>query len=165
MTMSITHTTKNDLPKKTRKTVIGLLNEDLADAIHLSLQAKQAHWNVKGPAFFPLHELFDKLYDEAGDWADLLAERAVQLGGVAEGTLAQIAKQTKLQAYPTDLAAGRDHLAALIDSLSAFARSVRRAAGDAGAAGDADTEDLFTEISRGADKMLWFLEAHLQADN
>ncbi len=107
MTMSITHTTKNDLPKKTRKAVIGLLNENLADAIHLSLQAKQAHWNVRGPAFFPLHELFDKLYDEAGDWADLLAERAVQLGGIAEGTLAQIAKQTKLQAYPTELAAGR----------------------------------------------------------
>ena len=163
--MSIAHSTKNDLSKKTRKTVIGLLNENLADAIHLSLQAKQAHWNVKGPAFLPLHELFDKLYDEAGDWADLLAERAVQLGGVAAGTLAEVAKQTKLQAYPTELAAGRDHLAALIDSMATFGRSVRQAAGDSGEAGDSDTEDLFTEVSRGADKMLWFLEAHVQADS
>ena len=95
----------------------------------------------------------------------LLAERAVQLGGVAGGTLAEVARQTKLQNYTTDLAAGRDHLAALIDSMATFARSVRQAAGDSGGAGDSDTEDLFTEVSRGADKMLWFLEAHLQADS
>ena len=163
--MSIPHPTKNDLPKKTRKAVVGLLNDNLADAIHLTLQAKQAHWNVKGPGFYPLHELFDKLYDEAGDWADLLAERAVQLGGIAEGTLAEVSKSTRLQAYPPTLAAGRAHLEALIDSLSGFARTVRAAAGKAGESGDSDTEDLFTEISRGADKMLWFLEAHLHADS
>jgi starvation-inducible DNA-binding protein len=157
------HSTKNDLAESTRKKVIGLLNENLAGAIHVSLQAKQAHWNVKGPSFVPLHELFDKLYDEASGWADLLAERAVQFGGVADGTVEAVAK-SKLPAYKLSLSEGRDHVEALSTSLATFGKSIREAIDIADEAGDAGTADLFTEISRAADKMLWFLEAHLQAE-
>jgi starvation-inducible DNA-binding protein len=162
--MSKSYPTKIDLSAAVRGKVIDLLGANLVDAIHLALQAKQAHWNVKGPAFFPLHELFDKLYDEASEWSDLLAERVVQFGGVADGTLKTVAADSRLPGYKLDLADGRDHLEAITTSLAGFGKSAREAIDIAAGAGDAGTADLFTEISRAADKILWLLEAHLQAE-
>ncbi len=155
--------TKNDLSAKTRQTVVELLNANLASAIDLSLQAKHAHWNVRGPHFFSLHELFDKVYEESVEWVDLIAERAVQLGGTAQGTLAHVTERTALPAAKTPRTpSGSAYVHATADALAAFAKSVRAAIAAADAAGDADTADLFTEVSRGADKMLWMVEAHLQ---
>jgi starvation-inducible DNA-binding protein len=154
--------THNDLPEGTRKQMVSLLNIHLADGTDLGLQAKQAHWNVKGPNFFSLHELFDKLYEEASGWNDLVAERAVQLGGIAEGTLQSAVQGTRLRPYGIELTSGKEHLEALSSSLAAYGRTAREAIDVAARAGDADTADLFTEISRAADKMLWFLESHLQ---
>jgi starvation-inducible DNA-binding protein len=117
---------------------------------------------VKGPHFLPLHELFDKLYDEASEWNDLVAERGVQLGGTAEGTLQIVSTKTRLNPYKVELTSGKDHLEALTDALATYGRSTREAIEGANRAGDADTADLFTEISRASDKMLWFLESHLR---
>src|SRR5262245_44893104 len=158
------HNTRIDLASKVRKKVIDLLNARLADAIDLYLATKQAHWNVKGPSFIALHELFDKLGEEAEDYIDDMAERVVALGGVAEGTLAAVGKRSKLEAYPLDIADGLAHVEALANAYAAVAKSVRKAIDEASKAGDADTSDLFTGISRGLDKALWFIEAHLQAD-
>lgn len=159
-----TYPTKNDLPESTRKPVIDLLNANLANAIDLSLQSKQAHWNVKGPDFIQLHELFDQVYAEATAWVDLIAERAVILGGVAEGPLKSVTQRTQLPAYGLDLSSGKEHVDALSRALSVFGKSIRAAIEASEEHGDADTADLFTEVSRGADKMLWFVEAHLQAE-
>jgi starvation-inducible DNA-binding protein len=156
------HPTSNDLPKKTRRAMCDLLNARLADAIDLRLQAKQAHWNVKGPHFIALHELFDKLYEVVGEYVDELAERAVQLGGTAQGTLQAVAKHSLLDVYPPAVSSGHDHLKWLAKSLAKFGASVRIAIDASSKAGDADTADLFTEISRGNDKQLWFIEAHLE---
>lgn len=93
-------TTRNDLASATRTTVIATLAPALATAIDLALAAKQAHWNVRGRQFAPLHALFDQVADAAGAWADELAERIVQLGGVADGTLAAVARHTALAPYP-----------------------------------------------------------------
>lgn len=153
--------TKNDLPEPVRSEVVGLLNSSLADTTHLAMQAKQAHWNVKGPHFLQLHELFDKLYDEATEWVDLVAERAVQLGGVAEGRLEQVSKRTRLPSYALGAADGHKHLEAILTSLGGFAKSARESIAACDKLGDADTADLFTEISRAADKILWMVEAHL----
>jgi starvation-inducible DNA-binding protein len=162
--MSKSYPTKIDLVAPVRERIIDLLGANLVDAIHLALQAKQAHWNVKGPQFFPLHELFDKLYEEATEWGDLIAERVVQFGGVADGTLSTVAAASRLAGYRLDLADGRDHLEAITASVAAFGKSVREAIDGAAGAGDAGTADLFTEISRASDKILWLLEAHLQAE-
>ncbi len=156
--------TLNDLPGATRGTMVELLNARLADAVDLQLQAKQAHWNVKGPQFIALHQLFDSLYGQSGEWVDLVAERATQLGGVAEGTLQAVGARSELPSYPVALREGREHVEAVAASLAAFASRVRAAIGAAERAGDAGTADLFTEVSRAADKMLWFVEAHLQAE-
>jgi starvation-inducible DNA-binding protein len=158
------HSTRNDLSAKTRVKVVTLLNARLADAIDLQLQAKQAHWNVKGPQFIALHELFDQIAGDLGGQVDDMAERITALGGVAEGTVQAVAGRSKLDAYPLEISEGRAHLDALAAALARFAKSVRKAIDEAGKAGDADTSDLFTGISRSADKNLWLLEAHLQAD-
>ena len=155
--------TRNDLPAKPRAAVVELLNASLADAVDLQSQAKQAHWNVKGPNFIALHELFDKVADEVEEFTDDIAERAVQLGGVALGTVQAVAKNSRLAAYPLDLAAGKEHVAALSSALAKFGASARAAIDTADKRGDTDTADLFTEVSRGVDKLLWFIEAHAQA--
>ena len=155
--------TQNSLRETTRRAMIELLNEQLADALDLGLQAKQAHWNVKGPHFIGLHELFDKVAEGVEGFTDDIAERAVELGGVALGTIQVVSKQSRLVAYPLNLATGREHVAALSNALAQFGTTTRAAIDTAARAGDADTADLFTEVSRGADKLLWFVEAHLQA--
>lgn len=160
---AIPHKTKNDLPEVSRRKMIELLNQHLADVLDLGMQTKQAHWNVKGPNFIALHELFDKVADEVEEFTDDIAERAVQLGGVALGTVQAVAKNSRLAAYPLDLAAGKEHVAALSSALAKFGASARAAIDAADKRGDTDTADLFTEVSRGVDKLLWFIEAHAQA--
>ena len=157
-------TTKNDLAEAVRIEMVKLLNTRLADAIDLFDQTKHAHWNVKGPNFIALHELFDKITDHVEDFADLLAERAVQLGGVAEGTSQVVAKRTSLKPYSLTMTAGRDHIDALSSALADFGGKVRAAIDAADGRGDKATADLFTEISRQVDKDVWFLEAHLHSD-
>ena len=156
--------TKNDLPEATRVKAIELLNARLADAIDLQTQTKQAHWNVKGPNFIGLHELFDKINEEIDEYVDEIAERAVQLGGVAEGTARVVAKRSTLPEYPLNIADGRSHVEALSSALAAFGKGARKAINETNDLGDLDTADLFTEVSRGIDKWLWFVEAHLQAE-
>ena len=156
--------TKNDLSEDVRTKAIELLNARLADAIDLATQIKQAHWNVKGPNFIALHELFDKVNEDVEDYVDEIAERAVQLGGVAEGTARQAAKRSSLSEYPANAVDGRSHVEALSSVLAVFGKSARLAIHTANDFGDLDTADLFTEISRGIDKWLWFVEAHQQAE-
>jgi len=155
--------TQNTLRVPTRRAMIDLLNQQLADVLDLGLQAKQAHWNVKGPHFIGLHELFDKVAEQLEEFTDDIAERAVELGGTALGTVQVVSKNSRLNAYPLDLTSGKSHVVALSGALAAFGASVREAIDTAAKHGDADTADLFTEISRGVDKLLWFVEAHLQA--
>ncbi len=154
--------TSNDLASTTRRSAIEMLNEHLADAIDVHLQAKQAHWNIKGPNFVGLHELFDRVAAQASEYSDLIAERAVALGGVARGTLPAVSAQSQLREYPLDVGGWRTHVQSMQDALATFGRGVRKAIDDATALNDADTADLFTEISRGVDKSLWMVEAHVQ---
>src|ERR1700743_1353404 len=153
--------TKNDLAPLVRGHVIELLNAGLADAIDLGTQAKHAHWNVKGPNFIALHELFDQVAEHIEDHIDTLAERITALGGIAPGTIATVAKATTLAAYPDHLTDGMEHVDALSSAVAAFGAKVRKAIDESARAGDADTSDLFTGLSREIDKDLWFLEAHL----
>ena len=154
--------TRNDLKSNARKESIDLLNARLADAIDLALVTKQAHWNVKGPHFIAIHEMLDKFRKDIDGHVDTIAERAVQLGGTAHGTVQDVSKATGLKPYPTNIHKTKDHLAALIERYAATAKATRAAIDDADDAGDADTADIFTAFSRSLDKLLWFLEAHTQ---
>ena len=156
--------TRNDLPAGTRAEAVGLLNQRLADAIDLQSMCKQAHWNVKGPQFIALHKLFDDVNGAVAEYVDLIAERIVQLGGVAEGTTRAVAERTALVEYPLTLSEGKDHVAALSDALAQFGRTARLGIDEMHELQDADSADILTEISRGIDKWLWFVEAHGQSD-
>lgn len=156
------HKTKIDLPAGKRELLVNLLNAQLAHLIDLQLQTKQAHWNVKGPSFIALHELFDDISEEILEHIDSVAERITALGGVAEGTLPAVAKRSGLEAYPLDISEGLDHVAALSSALAATGTAMRASIDEATAHGDAGTADLFTGVSRDLDKQLWFVEAHLQ---
>jgi len=140
--------------------VIELLNQRLADCIDLQTQCKQAHWNVKGPSFIALHKLFDEINEEVEGYVDLLAERVVQLGGIAEGTARVVAQRSSLLNYPLTLSSGEDHVAALSDALARFGRTARLGIAEMNDLKDDDSADILIEISRGLDKWLWFVEAH-----
>jgi len=155
--------TENDIPKSTRAALVRLINQRLADIVDLQAQFRQAHWNVKGPHFIGLHELFDKIAEDVESYVDMIAERIVQLGGVAEGTVRLAAARSRLEEYPLMIGDGSAHVEAVAKALSAFGREARGSIDEANALDDADTADLFTEVSRGIDKWLWFVEAHSQA--
>src|SRR5215471_18811937 len=162
-TAPVLYETENDLRNDTRTEVIGLVNQRLADIIDLQTQLKQAHWNVKGPHFIGLHELFDKIAEEVESYVDIIAERAVQLGGIAEGTVRVAASRSRLDEYPLDIADGSAHVEAVARALSTFGGEARITIEETRALSDADTADIFTEVSRRIDKWLWFVEAHTQA--
>ena len=155
--------TENDIPKSARSELNALINQRLADVIDLQMQLKQAHWNVKGPHFIGLHELFDKIAEEVESYVDEIAERSVQLGGIAQGTVRVAAARSRLEEYPLTIADGSAHVEAVAKALSTFGHEARLSIDLANALDDADTADLFTEVSRGIDKWLWFVEAHSQA--
>jgi starvation-inducible DNA-binding protein len=159
---AFTFPTRHDLPADARDQLIRLLNQQLADTTDLRTQTKHAHWNVKGPNFIALHKLFDELADLLSGFADEIAERATALGGVAHGTARHVAANSRLPEFPRDAFKWDAVVAALADRYAHLAKTTRGAIDESDRLGDKDSADLFTEVSRGLDKSLWFLEAHLQ---
>lgn len=156
--------TRNDLKDNAKQVSIGVLNACLADTVDLYNATRSAHWNIKGPKFHTLHELLNGFYNELQTGADDIAERVVQLGGTALGTTQVLAASTRLPPYPTDIYSGEDHLKQLVERYGQVAGALREGIDTTDEAGDAGTADLLTGQSRAVDKMLWMLEAHLQAD-
>src|SRR5262245_5320388 len=156
------YTSRIDLSDHVRKGTIAILQARLSDALDLEAQTKQAHWNVKGRDFIQLHELFDKIHGVVEDQVDTIAERITALGGVADGRIQTTAKQSQLYEYSLATVTGEDHLKVLASVLAQFGKAARQDINAASELGDADTADVFTEVSREIDKQLWFIEAHLQ---
>ncbi len=152
-----------DIPADARSKIVAILNQTLAATLDLKTQVKQAHWNVKGTDFYQLHEMFDEIASELEEYIDLFAERITALGGYACGTARMAAANSILPEYPTDIVDGTEHVTALAERFAPYAKHLREAIDSTDDLGDADTADIYTEVSRTIDKRLWFLEAHLQA--
>ena len=153
--------TRIDLAFEVRSEIAKILNQTLAVTLDLKTQAKQAHWNVKEMNFNQLHELFDEMATELEGYVDMVAERVTALAGTPLGTARIAAANSVLPEYPLDAVDGKEHVTALAERYAIYAKHVREAIDQTGDLGDADTADLYTEISRDMDKRLWFLEAHL----
>ncbi|MFZ9595621.1 MAG: DNA starvation/stationary phase protection protein Dps [Bdellovibrionia bacterium] len=153
--------TKNDLSELDRSHLVELLNQRLADTLDLVYHAKQAHWNVRGPHFRSLHKLFDVIAEGILEGVDLMAERLVQLGGIAQGTLQAVVQRTSLSPYPLQIIHEKNHLEALSSSLAQCAKSMRQSIDHAQDWNDQDTADLLVQLSQSLDKFLWMVESHL----
>lgn len=154
--------TRTDLSISVREKVVPILQARLADCVDLFTQVKQAHWNVKGPHFIALHELFDNIAASVEGQGDMLAERITALGARADGTARVVAVQSMLTEFPLDTRDGLAYLAAVADRLALFGKAVRVSIDLATKCRDAATADLFTQITRTVDKQLWLMDAHLQ---
>jgi len=150
------HTTRIDLSAETRIAIVTRLNQTLACTLDLKTQVKQAHWNVKGMNFYQLHELFDELATELEEFIDLFAERITALGGTALGTARIAAQESILPEFPLDILEGKDFVITLADRFAPYAKLLREGIAATDELADADTADLYTEVSRVIDKRLWF---------
>lgn len=155
--------THNTLSENIRAQSAELLNLQLAAAIDLHGQVKQAHWNVRGPGFMAVHKLFDDVSVEVESYSDMIAERAGGVGSAAFGTVQVATKRSYLVPYALGVADVEEHIFAVSAALAAFGQSIRDTAAQATGFGDADTADLLTEVSRGVDRQLWFVESHAPA--
>jgi len=157
------NSTRNDMSENARVDIVALIQPRLVDALDLYTQMKQAHWNVRGPSFISLHELFDTIAAEILAHSDMMAERITAIGGQAEGTARIVAETSSLAEYPAHISTQAGHVDAVANALATFAKNVRAAARTAADLGDDNTADMFTEISRAADKSLWLVEAHVES--
>lgn len=142
-----------------RDRLITDLNQNLANLTDLAAAYKQAHWNVTGPDFAQLHALFDEFTDQTRQYMDLLAERAVTLGGLAHGTIQAAVERTNLPPFPRE---ERDEFRLLEE----LARRLDRAVADLRqgvslSANETVTQDVYLEVTRGVEKQRWMVLAHL----
>ena len=157
----VLHPTRIDMPPEIRLDVIKMLNQTLACTVDLRSQVKQACWNVKGKDFSQLHALFDTIATELEGYTDLIAERIAVLGGVALGTVRTAAAHSTLPEYPGDIVDGTAHVLVLAERFAHYAAAMRAGITHAADVEDANTANVYTDISRGVDKQLWVLEAYL----
>jgi len=158
------HAPRNASSSNIRGQSVEILNWHLAAAIDLHSQVKQAYWNVRGPNFITLRELFDDVAGRVERYSDTIARRAAALGGTAHGTIATASKRSFLAPYVLGIADEQLHLLALSSAMAAFGGSVREAIQKTNSIGDAGTADVFTEIAHGIDLELWLVEARSPPD-
>jgi len=137
------------------------LNKNLQAALALHVNAKFAHWNVRGPGFFSIHKLFDDLQAAALDWADTMAEQVGYMEEEAQGTAKQAAN-SYLGPYKVGVADEKAHVNAILEQLEKFEEKTRKAIDDALEEGDQPVADIFIEVTRGACKYIYLFQSHLK---
>ncbi len=148
------------IEQQTQEQMCEVLNERLAHGLDLALAVKQAHWNLRGKGYIGVHELLDEVAARVSEGTDLMAERVALMGGFARGTTQVVAEKSTLEPYPLELTPVEDHVRELVSRFKIYGRMLRKGIDTAGEAGDEDTADLLTEVSRMVEKDTWFIGAN-----
>lgn len=145
-----------------RQAIADKLAALLADSYTLYLKTHNFHWNVTGPQFNTLHEMFETQYTELAPAIDEIAERIRALGVRAPGSYAEFVELTSIKEATGDESA-EDMIRALVVGQETVARTAREAFPAADAANDEPTADLLTQRMQTHEKNAWMLRSLLAA--
>jgi starvation-inducible DNA-binding protein len=150
------------LEEKARQTNIEALNQLLADTISLRDLYKKHHWQVTGPTFHAMHELFDKHFEQQNRLVDEIAERIQILGGVSLATSADIAEASRLERAPKDREPLPVQISRMLEGHEHILRAAREAAEEAEQNHDLGTNDLLvSDVIRTNEFQVWYLAQHV----
>ncbi|MBD3275234.1 MAG: DNA starvation/stationary phase protection protein [Candidatus Marinimicrobia bacterium] len=154
---------KVGIEENNREAVVDLLNPLLADQVMLYTKLRKYHWNVVGPNFRPLHDLFEEQYSALEVMIDDVAERIRALGGIAIGTLSEFSDNTSLQESPGENPDAVEMVRELLSDSEAIIKETRVAANRAADNyGDTASENMLADMLEQQEKMAWMLRAHLE---
>jgi starvation-inducible DNA-binding protein len=145
-----------------RRSIVDGLSKLLADTYTLYLTTHNFHWNVTGPMFNTLHQMFMTQYTELWNAVDPIAERIRSLGYPAPGSYAQFGSLASIKDVPVEVPKALDMVAILVEGHEAVARTARSLFSIAEKAGDEPTSDLLTQRLTIHEKTAWMLRALLE---
>ena len=149
----------SNLPR-TSNAIVDALNQAIAETAVTTMLAQNFHWNVTGMGFGPLHDLFQKIYEDHFEAQDDLAERIKAIGGHAEGTLAGMIKRSKVDEHignATDV----EMISIMAGAQEIVAQTLIGACDVAARGDDKLTEDLCIGRARQHQKFAWMLKSHI----
>lgn len=149
----------SDIDAERRQQIVDGLNRVLANLIEIGVSSKQAHWNVRGPNFMGLHELFDMIAEEAYDFADTVAERVRAFNQLSHGTIQDVIDGSVMMPFPSSETNNTNLTQLMHQRLITVTNCVRTYADNMD--DEIATQDVYIEILRGLEKRAWMLEAHL----
>ena len=140
--------------------LVEMLNQAVAETVVTTMLAQNFHWNVKGMAFGPLHELFQEIYEDHFTGQDEVAERVKAIGGHAEGRLSEHVARSKVPEQDGHQSA-EQMIKHLSDAQKTVAATLAGAAAYADEGGDVATHDLLIGRQLVHEKFAWILDSHL----
>lgn len=154
------------LTEEQRRGIINLLNNDLADAYLLLIKTKKYHWDVVGPQFRTLHELWEEHYEVLSENIDSIAERIRALGGYPLGTAESFLKAASLKEHPGDLPNAQQMVERLVDDHDQIIRNLRDHIDQYGDEfHDEGTADFLTGLMEGHEEMAWMLRSFIEGQS
>jgi len=159
---TVSHLLPLDLEEPVRLEMTERLNQLLADTITVRDLYKKSHWQVAGPTFYQLHQLFDKHFSEQSALVDAIAERVQLLGGISLAMASDIAETTRIARPPRGREEVPVQLSRLLDGHQVIIRDCRDLARRASTIGDDGSNDLVvSQVLRTNELQVWFLSEHL----
>lgn len=159
--MSIRGIVHSSLPYEVRQEVTDILEYRIADFIEFRAQLRQAHWNIKDPLFYFLHQMFDDLADQVDDITDTIAERSTSLGCLIHGTSKMVADRTTLKELDIEIRCANGLLTQLVNNCAKLAEDILNDSKKIAVIGDSVSSEVLSGATAEIDKILWFLESHL----
>jgi len=150
------------LEAEKRQAINNDLQATVVELLELFHDAKQSHWNLRGPLYFPLHENLQEYADTYRMYADLLAERQLQIGLPADGRTETIVQTANLPKFPGGFLSDRQVLEIMTERIYTIAKRVRARIESTSKNGDEVTSNKFQDLSYVLDKQVWQFRVHMQ---